>query len=253
MTKFIIVRHGQSKANECGYLVGNREAPLSKLGERQADAVCKYILGKYKIDVIYSSPLSRACDTVKGVAEELNMPIIKEDQLREMDFGKWEGLTLEEIKNNFDNGYSKWAKDVGVFVPPCGESMSEVQARVVRKIKEIGIKEDGKTVLIGAHSSVIRSLQGYIQNLPMEKMKNTRNDPLAGFIRKYLRRRGVPLDFKVVYSPELTKDKSKLAMPESVPEKGRARHQMGSLPTITGIFGLTCAQVTLDYFICNTD
>ena len=85
--------------------------------------------------------------------------------------------------------------------------------------------------------------------IQVEKMKNTRNDPLAGFIRKYLRRRGVPLDFKVVYSPELTKDKSKLAMPESVPEKGRARHQMGSLPTITGIFGLTCAQVALDYFI----
>lgn len=85
--------------------------------------------------------------------------------------------------------------------------------------------------------------------IQVEKMKNTRNDPLAGFIRKYLRRRGVPLDFKVVYSPELTKDKSKLAMPESAPEKGRARHQMGSLPTITGIFGLTCAQVALDYFI----
>ena len=82
--------------------------------------------------------------------------------------------------------------------------------------------------------------------IQVEKMKNTRNDPLAGFIRKYLRRRGVPLDFKVVYSPELTKDKSKLAMPESVPEKGRVRHQMGSLPTITGIFGLYCAQVTLD-------
>lgn len=85
--------------------------------------------------------------------------------------------------------------------------------------------------------------------IQVEKMKNTRNDPLAGFIRKYLRRRGVPLDFKVVYSPELTKDKSKLAMPESAPEKGRVRHQMGSLPTITGIFGLTCAQVALDYFI----
>ncbi|MBE6446748.1 MAG: tRNA threonylcarbamoyladenosine dehydratase [Alphaproteobacteria bacterium] len=85
--------------------------------------------------------------------------------------------------------------------------------------------------------------------IQVEKMKNTRNDPLAGFIRKYLRRRGVPLDFKVVYSPELTKDKSKLAMPESAPEKGRVRHQMGSLPTITGIFGLTCAQVALDYLI----
>ena len=91
------------------------------------------------------------------------------------------------------------------------------------------------------------------QLIQVEKMKNTRNDPLAGFIRKYLRRREVPLNFQVVYSPELTKDKSKLAMPQTRPEKGRVRHQMGSLPTITGIFGLTCAQVTLDYFICNTD
>ena len=173
MTKFILVRHGQSKANEGGYLVGKTEAPLSSLGERQAKAVGEYILKTYKVDAIYSSPLSRACNTVKGVADALDLPIIKADELSEFDFGDWEGLTLEEIKNNFDNGYSKWAKDPGVVVPHGGESMAHLQARVVEKLKEIGKKEEGKIVLIGSHSSVIRALQCYVQGLPLEKMKNT--------------------------------------------------------------------------------
>ena len=173
MTKFIIVRHGQSKANKEGYLVGNMEAPLSELGEKQAKAVSEYILKAYKVDVIYSSPLSRAINTIKGVADALNLPINTEDKLTEFNFGKWEGLTLEEIKNEFDDGYSKWAKDPGVFVPNGGESMAQLQTRVVEKLKEIGKKEDGKTVLIGSHSSVIRALQCYVQGLPLTKMKNT--------------------------------------------------------------------------------
>ena len=173
MTKFILVRHGQSKANEGGYLAGVTDVPLSTLGERQAKAVSEYILKTYKVDVIYSSPLERACNTVKGVADELNLSIIKETDLREFDFGKWEGLSLEEIKNNFDNGYGKWAKDPGVYTPHGGETMAHLQARVVEKLKQIGEIEDGKTVLIGSHSSVIRALQCYIQGLPLTKMKNT--------------------------------------------------------------------------------
>jgi len=173
MTKFIIVRHGQSKANEGGYLAGVTDVPLSSLGEKQANAVCQYILNKYKIDAIYSSPLERACNTVKGVADALDLPIIKEDNLIELDFGELEGLTLEEIKNNFDNGYGKWANDPGVYVPKGGEAMIHLQARVVEKLKEIAKKEGEKTVLIGSHSSVIRALQCYIQDLPLEKMKNT--------------------------------------------------------------------------------
>ena len=173
MTRIILIRHGQSEANSCGYLAGVTETPLSELGKKQAKAVSEYILNTYKVDVIYSSPLSRACDTIKGVADELNLPIVKASELTEFNFGKLEGLTLEEIKNNHDNSYSKWAKDPGVFIPPEGESMSHLQERVVKKLKEIGIKEDGKTVLIGSHSSVIRALQCYIQNLPLSKMKNT--------------------------------------------------------------------------------
>lgn len=81
------------------------------------------------------------------------------------------------------------------------------------------------------------------------KMKDSYQCPLAAFIRKRLRRRNVLLDFPVVYSPEKP-DKAHLKMPdESIQKSGRIRHEMGSLPTLTGIFGLTAAQVALDYFI----
>ena len=83
------------------------------------------------------------------------------------------------------------------------------------------------------------------------KMKDSYQCPLAAFIRKRLRRRDVPLDFPVVYSPEKP-DKVHLKMPENTEQKsGRVRNEMGSLPTLTGIFGLTCAQVVLNHFIEN--
>ena len=81
------------------------------------------------------------------------------------------------------------------------------------------------------------------------QMKDSYQCPLAAFIRKRLRRRGISLDFPVVYSPEKP-DKAHLHFPENAKqESGRVRHEMGSLPTLTGIFGLTAAQVALDYFI----
>ncbi|MBR6231630.1 MAG: tRNA threonylcarbamoyladenosine dehydratase [Alphaproteobacteria bacterium] len=81
------------------------------------------------------------------------------------------------------------------------------------------------------------------------KMKDSYQCPLAAFIRKRLRRRKVALDFPVVYSPEKP-DKIHLKMPDNTEQKsGRVRHEMGSLATLTGIFGLTAAQVALDYFI----
>ena len=85
------------------------------------------------------------------------------------------------------------------------------------------------------------------------KMKDSYQCPLAAFIRKRLRRRNVVLDFPVVYSPEKP-NKTHLKMPENIEQKsGRVRNEMGSLPTLTGIFGLTCAQVVLDHFIKSVD
>ena len=95
-------------------------------------------------------------------------------------------------------------------------------------------------------SSMGAALKTKPELVQLTKMNKTKNCPLAAFVRKYLRRRNVSLDFWVVASAELTKDKSKLHLPENIPTQGRVRHEMGSFPTITGIFGLMCAQKVFD-------
>jgi len=95
-------------------------------------------------------------------------------------------------------------------------------------------------------SSMGAALKTDPTKIQVAKMKKTLNCPLAFFVRKRLRKRGVPMDFPVVYSPELTQDKSKLQLPEEANQaSGRVRHEMGSFPTITGIFGLMCAHVAI--------
>ena len=95
-------------------------------------------------------------------------------------------------------------------------------------------------------SSMGAALKTKPELIQITKMNKTKNCPLAAFVRKYLRRRNISLDFWVVASPELTQDKSKLHLPDEMPKSGRVRHEMGSFPTITGIFGLMCAQKVFD-------
>lgn len=79
-------------------------------------------------------------------------------------------------------------------------------------------------------------------------MKKTINDPLAFFVRKRLRKRGVPMDFKVVYSSEDVSSKAHIELPcEPENDTGRVRHNLGSLPTVTGIFGLMCANECIKF------
>ena len=102
-------------------------------------------------------------------------------------------------------------------------------------------------------SSMGAALKTEPAKIQVVKMKKTINCPLAFFVRKRLRKRGIPMDFPVVYSPELTQDKNKLQLPDKKDQaSGRVRHEMGSFPTITGIFGLMCAHVTIESILGET-
>ena len=78
MTKFIVVRHGNSLSNIDKTFTGHIDAPLSEVGVEQAKLVSNYILSEYKVDKVFSSDLSRAVDTIKPFAQKVNLEIIKE-------------------------------------------------------------------------------------------------------------------------------------------------------------------------------
>lgn len=97
-------------------------------------------------------------------------------------------------------------------------------------------------------SSMGAALKTDASKIAIVPMKKTIHCPLAFFVRKRLRKRGVDLTFPVVYSCEDVSQKLHLEMPDQPEnETGRVRHNMGSLPTITGIFGLLCANYAIEY------
>lgn len=97
-------------------------------------------------------------------------------------------------------------------------------------------------------SSMGAALKTDAAQIVVTPMQQTQHCPLARFVRKRLHRRGITLDFPVVCSFEDVSQKKHLQLPDEAENKtGRVRHNMGSLPTITGIFGLMCANYAIAY------
>ncbi len=170
--KLILVRHGESKSNEDNRFTGQRDIPLSALGERQAENLKGYILKNYQIDRIYSSSLIRAYNTIKPIAEVLNLPITKVPELKEIDGGKWEEKTMEDIEGAYPADYALWKENVGLARCTGGESMTDVKNRAVAALKKIAEENEGKIVLIGTHAGVLRALECYFKGISFEEMKN---------------------------------------------------------------------------------
>ena len=155
MVKLIIVRHGNSIGNFKRIFIGQTDWGLSEIGEKQVERLTEY-LKDFHIDEIYSSDLCRAYNTVAPTAERLGMTIHKREGLREIYAGEWEGRPFTELAEKFADTYSVFQNDIGNAHPNGGETIAEVFYRIKDAIEEILAENEGKTVLIGTHATVIR-------------------------------------------------------------------------------------------------
>ena len=172
MTKFILVRHGQSEANKKGLFAGHSDFPLSELGLLQAEKTAEYILENHKIDIIYSSDLKRAYSTALPVSKRTGIEIIPDTRLREIYAGEWEGMKFEDIAEKFPEDRTLWKNDIANSRPTNGESVREIAARILARLTEIGEENDGKTVLVTFHATPIRSMQALWQTGDIGTMKD---------------------------------------------------------------------------------
>ncbi len=179
MTKFIIVRHGQSEANLKEIYAGRFDAPLTEIGRKQAALVTEYVLKTYRVDAVYSSPLLRARETVKEIAERAGVPLQICEGIAEIYGGEWEGKTLPEIAKNYTQDALLWKDDIGNSRPTGGESFAEVQARADKALREIAKTHENQNVVIGTHGGVIRSMQCLFENQPISYMKEIDWQPNA--------------------------------------------------------------------------
>ena len=171
MTKFLIIRHGQSTATLEERYAGWYDAPLTELGRKQAAITTDYILKNYHVDAVYSSDLIRAVETVKEIAARANVPLVKEKALREIDGGEWERKQVEEIAREYPEQAYLWKTDIGKARPTGGESFAELQVRIDSAFRKIAAENDGKTVVVASHGGAIRTMQCLFENVPIEDMR----------------------------------------------------------------------------------
>ena len=107
-TTTILLRHGDTRLSPEHRFSGQRDLPLSASGTRQAKAAACRLAAGAPIDAVVSSPLQRAVDTAAIAAAELGLPTAIDDDLRETDFGDWDGFTLEEIRQRWPAAAAAW-------------------------------------------------------------------------------------------------------------------------------------------------
>ncbi len=171
MTKIILIRHGYSLGNKEKKFTGQLDLPLDAVGFVQADSIRDYILKEYKVDKIFSSDLQRAYDTVKPLADALQLDVVTSKALREFDVGLWSGVAIEEVKNKFPAEFEVYKNTPGMFRFPNGENYEEIQKRAVEFITDIAEENKEKTIVVGTHGGVIRVLRALWTDTPLSEIQ----------------------------------------------------------------------------------
>lgn len=156
MTRILLVRHGESEANQRDIFAGHLDVNLSEKGLEQACLTAEYVANTYKVDKAYSSDLKRAFMTGKTIADRLGMDITPTKEMREIEAGKWDGMVFDDIVKVYPDDFNRWTSDIGKARCTDGESVVELQARVMRELNRIADENEGKTVLVASHATPIR-------------------------------------------------------------------------------------------------
>lgn len=171
ISRFILVRHGETAGNKDGLFYGSTDLPLTEHGHRQASAVAAY-LRDIQIDTILISELQRARQTAEYIRAPETHHYHCDPRLNEMHFGEWEMQHYSEIAARYPADWETWMKDWLHAAPTGGEPFPQFAARVQAVADELRreASETPATRLIVAHKGVLGLIITRWFGLPAEAM-----------------------------------------------------------------------------------
>ncbi len=177
--KLLFLRHGQTNWNLENKIQGSSDTMLNDQGIEQAKKLAKNILkSNHNICKIYTSKQMRAIDTAKILSLYMTVDYEVVEGLEEINFGEWEGLSWNEIKDKFPEEYIKWCNNRRYSKSHQGESYQEMLERVLKAIKNI-ISKNRENVIVVTHSGVIMALQCYLTKTSFSDIGNFRLDNMS--------------------------------------------------------------------------
>ncbi|MHA2789422.1 bifunctional RNase H/acid phosphatase [Corynebacterium sp. S7] len=155
-TRFVLLRHGQTEHSAKHCYSGSSDPALTEVGRDQAQRAAKWIAQTESVDVIVSSPRTRALETAAAVSNVAGIQVETVDGLREMDFGQFEGKTRNEAREADPEQFQAWYSSYSV-APPGGESVEDMDHRIVAVRKQLQQRYSGKTVVVVSHVTPVKS------------------------------------------------------------------------------------------------
>lgn len=156
-----LIRHGEPEGGQM--FRGSKDDPLSPVGWQQMEAA---VHGHDRWDAIVSSPMTRCRLFAEQLAQRRRIPLHIEDDLREIGFGDWEGLTSQQVQERYGDHLSRFWQDPINSNPPGGEAITDFYQRVTLGFDRWQDKLANQRILVVCHGGVIRMVLANVLGIP---------------------------------------------------------------------------------------
>lgn|SRR5450631_174865 len=168
-TTLLLVRHGVTTFTIEKRFSGTGDPPLIEQGRQEARAAAAELAARGGVHRVVSSPLSRCRETAAVIASAIGVPVETDDDLREVDFGLWEGLTFGVVEERWPRELDLWLADTSIS-PPDGESYVSLALRVRAAQERIVNRHRSETVCVVSHSRPIASFAMNLLDAPVSSL-----------------------------------------------------------------------------------
>ena len=161
--KVLIVRPGCTELDDQGRIAGTLDLPMSDAGVQQIFALARE-LSDVEIDKIYSGPGAAARQTAEILAGDRKVKVKLEEDLRNLDYGLWHGMRLDELKENQPKLVKMWQDQPHSVCPPDGESVEDVEVRAQRFVKKLIKKNKTGAIVVVTAEPVACVVKSILEN-----------------------------------------------------------------------------------------
>lgn len=175
-TRLYLIRHGQVIGFDKLVANGHTDVDITETGVVQMNTLAER-LRLVELNTIYATGLKRTEKGARIIGQYHDIRIISRPEMKEIFFGDWEGMSLEEIEKSYPGELDKRYADIAGYRPPGGgENMIDVSERVLASLKKIISKEAGKNILIVAHGGVNRLILCDALGMDINNLFNIQQD-----------------------------------------------------------------------------
>ncbi len=167
MLRWYLVRHGRTELNRANRVQGHTQTILDDEGFVQAIKLRDRLIDETFV-AAFSSDLTRAKQTAQTILGNRKVTLETSSDLREFDYGLWNNLKLEEVRNNYSDGLTQMM-DKENFAPPGGESLTQVLERTGKFVSRVKTQVSEGKLLVACHGGSLRGLIVHLLGLPVDK------------------------------------------------------------------------------------